>query len=580
MTLDAAIVDPRPSSPLPRRWRLRGRFPEGDLAAVPCPPLVRHLLWHRGVRTPAEAAAFMDGNPVDYDPLLMPDAEAALQRLRRAVQQGELIAVYGDFDVDGVTACAILTMGLRDLGGRVVPYIPDRFGEGYGVNIPAIDKLHAQGVTLIVTADCGTSSVAEIEHARKLGVDVVVLDHHTVPPQLPATVALVNTKRAENRYPDAELASCGVAFKLMGALYDLISRDWPAERYLDLVALGTVCDMAPLQNENRSLVRRGLLALSRTRHAGLRALMEVSGVDPSGVDAEAIGYALGPRLNAAGRLAHGRLALELFLEQDEARAMERALELSDLNQQRQQATVAAVQLARELLADEDPGAPLLFIGHPEMPSGIVGLVAARLVEERYRPAIVYERGETTSRASCRSIPEFDISAALRTCPELMLRFGGHRAAAGFTAENGRLPALKEALLQQASEQLAGTELLPTIDIDASLPLRRLDGQVIQLFAKLAPFGQGNPQPTFLSRDLEVSDVRTVGNGGDHLRLRLRDGRVTWPAMAFGRGAFEAQPGQRVDVVYTFSADRGARPGEQGLELRVKDIAATGSARMG
>ena len=260
--------------------------------------------------------------------------------------------------------------------------------------------------------------------------------------------------------------------------------------------------------------------------------------------------------------------------------MERARELTSLNQQRQQATAAALELAQRVLAEEDADAPLLFIGHPEMPSGIVGLVAARLVEERYRPAIVYERGETTSRASCRSIPEFDISAALRTCPELMLRFGGHRAAAGFTAENGRLPALKDALLQQASEQLAGTELLPTIDIDASLPLRRLDGQVIQLLAKLAPFGQGNPQPTFLSRDLEVSDVRTVGNGGDHLRLRLRDGRVTWPAMAFGRGAFEAQPGQRVDVVYTFSADRGARPGEQGLELRVKDIAATGSAPMG
>jgi single-stranded-DNA-specific exonuclease len=559
-----------------RRWRLRGRQPEGDLATAPYPPLIRHLLWHRSVRTPAEAAAFIDGAPVEYDPLLLPDIEPALERLRRAINEGELIAVYGDFDVDGVTASTILIEGLRLLGGRVEPYLPDRFSEGYGVNIAAIDKLHAQGVTLIVTADCGTSSITEIAHAANLGIDTIVLDHHTIPPELPAAVALVNPKCAENRYPETELASGGLAFKVMAALYGAMGRSWVPERYIDLVALSTVCDVAPLQNENRTLVRRGLAALERTNRPGLRALMEVSGLKDACLDTDSIGYVLGPRLNAAGRLAHARLSLDLLLETDPERAMQQALELSALNAQRQQATAAAMELARELLSKEDLDAPLIFIGHAEIPSGIVGLVAGRLAEEYHRPAVVYESGETTSRASCRSIPEFDITGALRTCPELMLRFGGHRAAAGFTAENEKLPALKEALVRQAMEGLAGVELAPVIDIDAALDLRHMTGQLIGMLPQLGPFGCANPEPVFLSRNVEIADVTSIGEDGEHLRLRLRDGRVTWPAIAFASAAAssggfaerDVQEGQRFDVVYSFCGDRS---NNGGLELRVKDL---------
>jgi single-stranded-DNA-specific exonuclease len=576
MTPDLATTQP-PSSDFPpltsgpprRRWRLRGRQPEGDLASAPYPPLIRHLLWHRGVRTPAQAAALMDGAPVEYDPLLLPDIEPALAHLRRAVGEGELIAVYGDFDVDGITASAILIEGLRGLGGRVVPYLPDRFSEGYGVNIDAIDTLHAQGVTLVLTADCGTSSVAEIDHARKLAIDTIVLDHHTIPPELPPTVALVNPKRRENRYPEPELASGGLAFKLMAALHKAMAQAYDADRHIDLVALSTVCDVAPLQNENRSLVRRGLEALGRTERPGLRALMEASGLRDACLDTDCIGYVLGPRLNAAGRLEHARLALDLLLEDDPERAMQQALHLTALNTQRQQATASAMELARDLLLSEDPDAPLIFIGHPDIPSGIVGLVAGRLAEEYYRPAVVYQRESETSRASCRSIPEFDITGALRTCPELMLRFGGHRAAAGFTAENDKLPALKEALLRQATDGLTGVELAPAIDIDAALDLRHMNGALIGMLSKLAPFGCANPEPTFLSRNVEVADVKAIGEDGDHLRLRLRDGRVTWPAIAFGMGERDVQAEQHVDVVYSFCADRG---NNGGLELRVRDIA--------
>src|SRR5207244_8913569 len=271
-----------------------------------------------------------------------------LDRLRRAMDEGELIAGYGDFDVDGVTASTILIEGLRGLDGRVEPYLPDRFSEGYGVNIAAIDKLHAQGVTLIVTADCGTSSVAEVAHARKLDIDTIILDHHTIPPELPAAVALVNPKRAENRYPEPELASGGLAFKVTAALYDAMGRAWDPERYIDLVALSTVCDVAPLQNENRTLVRRGLSALQRTERPGLRALLEVSGLKDARLDTDSIGYVLGPRLNAAGRLAHARLALDLLLERDPERAMQRALELGALNAQGQRQPASAKEPSKEL----------------------------------------------------------------------------------------------------------------------------------------------------------------------------------------------------------------------------------------
>jgi len=578
-------------APPARRWKLRGRFPEGDLTSAPYPPLIRHLLYHRNIRTPEQAAAFFDASPIDHDPLLLPDITPALNRIRRAIEGGETIAVYGDFDVDGVTASAILIESLRELGAKAESYLPDRFTEGYGVNAAAIDSLAAQGVTLIVTADCGTSSVDEIAHASTLGVDTIVLDHHTVPPELPAAVAIVNPKRPGNRYGEPELASGGLAFKLMSALYASLGRQYPGEHYLDLVALSTICDVAPLRDENRSFVRRGLAALSRAERPGLRALLDASGVDPANVDSDTIGYTLGPRLNAAGRLAHARQALDLLMETDADKAMQQALELTELNKRRQQETVAAMALAHSLLAEEDPDAPLIFLGHEDIPPGIVGLVAGRLSEEYYRPAVVYQREGETSRASCRSIPEFDITAALRTCPQLMVRFGGHRAAAGFTVTNDKLPALKQALLTVASEQLAGVELAPVIDIDAEVALRHLNGKIIGAISRLAPFGEANPEPMFLSRNVEVIDAWNMGEDGSHLRLKLRDGRVTYPAVAFARGSGrlvargtgngeaeepaamppELCPGARLDVVYTFTRDRS-----DSLELRLADFRPTQS----
>jgi single-stranded-DNA-specific exonuclease len=522
-----------------------------------------------------EAARFLFLEPwPQADPLLLPGLQPAVERLAQAVTRGETVAVFGDFDVDGITAAAVLTEALRELGATALPYIPDRFREGYGLNVSAIADLAGRGAGLLVAADCGTSSVFEVAEANRLGMDVLVLDHHAIPQELPASLALVNPKLGGEGGPHADLAAVGVAYQTVAALHGALSRPWDSDRFLDLVAIGTVGDLVPLLGENRHLVRLGLAALRKTERPGLRALMATTaGLRPEAVDVEAIAYGLAPRLNAAGRLAHAETSLRLLLTNDTAEAEQLAAQLNALNQERQRQTEQALALAAGLLAVEDPDGslPLILIAHPEIPQGIAGLVASRLVDERYRPAIVCQTGEGVSRASCRSIPEFDIVAALRRQENLLVRFGGHRMAAGFTVANENIPALKQALVDYAGEALGGMELSSALDIDAELPLARLRGEEIRWLQSFAPHGQGNPEPTFLSRGALVVEARVMGNDGRHRRLKLKDGPVTWPAVAFDFGETAIRQGQRVDVVYSLAADRR---GGGALELRVKDLAPT------
>jgi single-stranded-DNA-specific exonuclease len=495
--------------------------------------------------------------------------EEAVERLRRACREGEVVAVYGDFDVDGTTACAILTEGLATLGARPLPYVPDRFAEGYGLNVHAIEGLRRRGATVLLTADCGTSSVDEIAFARTRGMDVIVLDHHTAPPELPESLALVNPKLPHADVDGMEdLASCGLALHLVAALYEATGQPYDADRHADLVALGTVCDVAPLTGVNRDLVRRGLKALARGERPGLRALMDAAGIDPSGVTADHIAFALGPRLNAAGRMAHARLALELLTTVDEGRARTLAAELNRLNEARQRATNDALARANDLM-ERQSDRPLVMLGDPAFSSGIVGLVAARIAEHWYRPAVVYEHGPSTSRASCRSIPEFDITGALREMSELFVRFGGHHQAAGFTAENGRLDEIRTRLEAVAERELAGVTLAPVVEIDAAVSLQAISGEEVRWLRLLGPFGAGNPEPTFLARGLEVVDQRAVGGDGTHLRLRLRSGNVVWPAIAFRQADRAPAPGARIDAVFSFSTS--GRNGDAGLELRIEDF---------
>lgn len=540
------------------------------------PKLVAHVLENRGVASSAEAQVFLGGKETCLgDASDFPGFETALRLLRHAIAGGSAISVYGDFDVDGVTSTAILTEALRDLGGEVQPYIPHREREGYGLNLRAIDSLADRGVRVLVTCDCGTSNFVEVEHARQLGMDVIVVDHHLPPSQLPDVSAMVNAKLPETRYGFVDYSTAGVAFRLAESLYGASGRPFPENRYADLAALGTVADMVPLLGENRELVRRGLAAMAESERPGLLALIEVAGLKPREVSSEAIAFSLAPRLNAAGRLADARLALDLLLTRDEATALGLAQSIDVLNRERQRLTLEA-QTAARAIVEERPDVPLTLVGHVDFHQGIIGLVASRLVEVFGRPAVVYQQGESESRGSCRSIGPYDITGALRSCGELFERYGGHHQAAGFTIRNDRLDALEEHLLAHAGDALRGLDLGPTLDIDAEWPLNALRSAEIRWLTKLQPHGMGNPDVLLLSRDVSVVEAKGVGDEGQHLRLKLRHGPVVWPAIAFRWEGEAPAPGSRVDLVYSLSADRYG-PSEAGgaLQLTVVDLAPVG-----
>jgi single-stranded-DNA-specific exonuclease len=488
------------------------------------------------------------------------------------VRNGEPVIAYGDFDVDGVTSAATIVETLTDLGGVADAYIPQRKSEGYGLNIGAIDRLASQGTRVIVTCDCGTSSRREVAYAADRGIDVIIVDHHLPPAELPPATALVNPKLAGSRYPFSDHSTAGLAYRLAEALYDAFGRPFPAERYLDLAALGTVADMVPLLGENRQLVSRGLAALTRTERPGLRALLQVADIATGKLSSETIAFALAPRLNAAGRLADARLAFELLTTRDEERALALATQIDGLNRERQQLTREAELIARDLVTD--PDLPVTIVGHERFHQGVIGLVASRLVEQLGRPAVVYEQGQQESRASCRSIGAYDITGGLRSCADLFERYGGHHQAAGFTIRSDRLPELQARLTQHAATALAGVELAPSLQVDAEWPLAALKTQEIRWLGKLGPFGVANSDPVLVSRGVIAAESSLVGEERRHLRLKLRDGPVIWPAISFGWEDEAPAAGTRLDVVYTLASDRfGPTGGGGALQLRVLDLAA-------
>ena len=528
----------------------------------------------------AEAVHYL-GEPGELtDPALMPNLDVAVERLERACSAGETVAIFGDFDVDGLTSTTILTEGLRDLGARPLPYVPDRFSEGYGPNVHAVRALHGEGATLLVTADCGTSAVAEVDLANELGMDVIVIDHHTVPDAVPDALALVNPKLSGSQY-GSEPAAVGVAHKVVHDLYARRGRAYDEDEHRALVALGTVCDLAPLLAENRDLVRIGLRGLARSKRPGLRALAAAAKVDLAEADPEMCGWTLGPRINAAGRMQHARIALDLLLTRSETEAEDLAAQLEALNRQRRADTLAALDLADELLTPEQREAPLLMVASEAISQGIVGLVASRLVERFHRPAIAMQLREgpagdpggsgTMAVGSCRSIAPFDITALLRRNADLFERYGGHRAAAGFSLEAARLPEARERLVADAAAQLTPDDLTHTLEVEAELPLHAVNGELLRWLQRLGPHGQGNPTPSFLGRGVRIEGSRAVGHDGSHLQFTLKEGRVTWRAIAFGNAAHAVPDGELADIVYTFRRDdfRGT------LQLEVLDLRPTG-----
>jgi single-stranded-DNA-specific exonuclease len=503
--------------------------------------------------------------------------DQAVLRLRQAIQRREPVAVYGDYDVDGVTATALLTQTLVALGADARPYIPDRVDEGYGLNRDALRKLRDSGACVVVTVDCGIRSPDEVAFGNSLGLDLIVTDHHSVSAAqgLPPALACLNPKQSDCPYPFKDLAGVGLAFKLAQALLRVQGQmgqpaDLAEESLLDLVALGTVADLAPLLGENRSLVRCGLEKLNEPSRPGVEALMADAGLRRGDVDATAIGFRLGPRLNAAGRIDTAMLAYDLLTSRDPLETKELATKLGQLNQRRQELTEQTVAAAEAQVQAGDPEARLYLVASQEFLPGIVGLAAGRLTEAHYRPSVVVELGDEESRGSCRSIPEFNITAALDECADLLVRYGGHAAAAGFTIATGKLEALHRRLQTIAAEQLAGLELRPTLAIDVDLPLEEVNWATHTLLAGLEPCGMGNPQPVLLSRNLEVRDRRAIGGEQRHLRLTLRDGRgVAWDAIFFRRGDLADHVPDRVDVAYTLEVNEWNR--EKRLQLNVQDL---------
>jgi single-stranded-DNA-specific exonuclease len=583
-----------------KRWRVKERVPEEYFSRFPdLPRVIVQILHNRGITNAREVRDFLGRRTTDsQDPFQLKGMEQAVERLGCAIRDGDLIAVYGDYDADGVTATALMIQTLTALGGRAQPYIPNRFDEGYGLNAGALTRLAGKGAKVVLTVDCGIRSVKEVVHGNRLGLAMILTDHHNLSADMPPALAAINPKQPDCSYPFKQLAGVGLAFKLAQALLQAMGQGCPKPRslceedLLDLVALGTVADLAPLSGENRVLVARGLEQLNTPRRPGVQTLLAQAKILPGKVDASSIGFGLGPRLNAAGRLESALDAYELLVTQDIFRAGQLAQQLETQNRERQVMTQSAVEQARQVILDDELSHPLYIIDEPSYNTGIVGLVSSRLTEEFYRPTLVARRGLSRTRGSARSIPEFHITNALDECAGLLERYGGHSVAAGFTLKNDNLAALKARLLDIAERELAGRELVPMLEIDAKLNLRaiyrrrvedllsaRAAGravdetdvglQIMDGLDQLRPCGAGNPEPVFVSYGLEVKGKRQVGAEGNHLKLVLSDGRQIWHAIAFRMGSWYHVLSDRVDLAYTLEINEWN--GRQRLQLNAKDI---------
>jgi len=556
----------------PKHWQIESRItPEADESLKAFPSIIRQLLFNRGYATDEMARKFLKASvPFDTSPWQIKDIGKVIDRLEEAIHKQQLVVIYGDYDVDGVTATALLVQVLTSIGAIVREYIPNRFDEGYGLNIEALESIKTDGGKVVFTVDCGIRSLIEIEYARSLGLDLIVSDHHHPGEILPSAYAIINPKQQGDQYPDKDLAGVGVAFKIAEALLERFPKsDFNKDDLLDLVALGTVADLAPLIGENRNLVRRGLRQLAQTKRQGIFSLAAVAGLDLKNINASNIGFGLGPRLNAAGRLESALAAFNLLGTEDVFEAGQLAQKLEIQNRDRQQVTRSMQSQAEKMVMEEDPDAYLIFAVDPDFNPGVIGLAASRLSDMYYRPAIVASKGDDTTRGSCRSIPEFHITEALEKCADLLVRYGGHAAAAGFTVENSKLQELKRRLTGIAEMQLIGKELRPSVSADIKVALSELNSKLMEQLAWFEPTGYGNPEPVFISEGVRVSNSRAVGSDGKHLKLSLTDGYSFFDAIAFRMGDLQPTLPTYIDLIYTFELNE--YNGRKNLQLNIRDI---------
>ncbi len=547
-------------------------------AALDVSPVVARLLCHRGHGDPEAAHRFLHPQLSQLgDPYRLADMRPAIDRLCAALERRETIAIHGDYDVDGVTSTVILRRALELLGGVVTHFIPERLRDGYGLQAAAVERLHADGVRVIVSVDCGIRSAEAARRARELGVDLIITDHHEPEAEIPPALAVINPKRADCTYPDKHLAGVGVAFKVVQALCQRFGREKWLPAFLKLAAIGTVADVVPLVGENRIIAKLGLERLSQGPHTvGLRTLLESAGLHNKAIDGFHVSFLIAPRVNAAGRMSTPDLATRLLLASDEAQLEEvrrLAEQLGEENARRQAHEAEIVAEARKQVdTDIQVGAHnVLVVAGDGWHRGVIGIVASKLVDAYYKPAIVLSIEDGIAHGSCRSIPAFDMLGALDTCADLFGRYGGHKQAAGLTMDAARIPEFRERINAHGLECLEPTDLMPRLRIDSELRLAGIDSRVVAGLEQLAPFGLANPKPVF-----DASGVELLGTPRRikerHLKVQLRqDGRV-FNAIAWRAAEKATQWEQhRQSLRLAYSLDKQTWQGETTVELTVADL---------
>jgi single-stranded-DNA-specific exonuclease len=565
----------------PMHWQISA--PRAELcrelsSSLKISPIISQVLVNRGVETPDQAGVFLSSRLQDlHDPFLMKDMERAVARVLQALGRREKICVYGDYDVDGITATAVLYHFLGSVGAQVQFYIPSRVREGYGLKREVVERLRHTGVSLILTVDCGVSDVAAVAGARKAGVDVVVTDHHTTPELLAPACALINPKQPGCAFPFKGLAGVGVAFNVVMALRKALREEGffaghpepNLRQYLDLVALGTIADVVPMIDANRIFVKSGLEIMTRQPRPGIRALKAVSGLTDGAVTSTMVAYRLAPRLNAPGRLSDASQSVRLLLCDDDAAATELARSIDEENTRRQQVERRILADARTKLAAQATLPDGIVLASPAWHPGVVGLCASRLSEELLRPTVLVAvdeaRGE--GRGSARSIAGIDVYEAVKSCQSMLLAFGGHRGAAGLTVPVDNIAEFSAAFADSVRSVVSAGEYTPTLAIDAEIALGHLSSGVMDELETLAPFGQANPEPVFSSRDLLYYSAMVVGNG--HLKLKIKEEGRFFDAIGFNMAGRYTTNDEAIRLA--FVPQFNVYNGEKMIQLNLRDI---------
>lgn len=532
--------------------------------------LVASIIAGKGLKTDEEIEVFLHPRRTDFhNPFLMPDMEKAANRIVEAIKNNEKVAIYGDYDVDGITSSTVLHRFLKDRGLNTNIYIPNRLCEGYGLNAEEIKKIAEEGHTLMITVDCGITGKAEVELAKSLGIDTIVTDHHEPPEELPEAIAVVDCKRKDNKYPFRELAGVGVTFKLTQAISKILNlKEEENLKYLDIVCIGTISDIVPLVDENRTISKLGLMLLNQTKNVGLKVLLESLGYKK--IDSTAVSFGIAPRVNACGRMGHERVALELFLTDDVKRARELAKELNDFNTKRQEIEKRIFEEALEQIKNgQEEKNPCIILRKENWHHGVIGIVSSKITEMYFKPSILMAIEGEDCKGSGRSIPGFDIHEALEKCNKTIKQFGGHSMAIGITVESANFEAFKFSVLNYAKEKHI-EDIVPVLNIDEKLQLKDITMKDVRDLALLEPFGEANKPPLFQINNVKIETIRTLSEG-KHLKMDIKDDNTKFGTIGFNLGSLanEYKIGDKIDIAGYLEINSFG--GRDSIQINIKDI---------